>query len=460
MLTDFSAFAPGAPWPVEDADTIDRLKRCTTNKLLFDNRADEVFDTWIKLATYDGSAELQILLNWHKLTSVKFADLLFGEPPDVESENETAQDELAALLDRVGMWRMSHMVAIDAGRYGTGVYKPRRRDDAAHLGLADPIRWYPVVEPDDVQDVQAHIVATPWKSDPEINEDDRLTVEQHDRGSVTTTVYMLESNEIGSVVEGPTIENMRADFGIEGFLLAPAHNVMSSDAAWGIDDYEQVDGVMQEMMVRYDLIARILNKHASPKLVVPRSAMEQDSEGRAILRAARDAIIETEGERGVTRYVTWEAQLAACYAQLDRLKEQAHMLLETSPALFGISTDGAAESGTARRIRLQTTLAKVARLRANFDPVVKDVIRNLAALEGMEDLGALTLHWHDGLPDDMAEMAEVEALRVTAGITSKRSAIRRLDGMDDEAVDKELAEIDTEAAASAPPSPVVTLPEA
>ena len=354
----------------------------------------------------------------------------------------------------------AQMVAIDAGRYGTGVYKPRRRDDAAHLGLADPRKWYPIVERDDVQDTQAHMVATPWKTDPEMDEDDRLTVEQHDPGSVTTTVYSLTDGAIGTVVEGPTIEDMRADFGIEGFLLAPAHNVISSDAAWGIDDYRQVDGVMQEMMVRYDLIARTLNKHASPKLVVPSSALDIDSEGRTILRAAKEVIIEDEGERGVTRYVERQSELAECYTELAELKEQAHMLLETSPALFGISTDGAAESGTARRIRLQTTLAKVSRLRANFDPVVKDVIRNLAALEGMEDLGALTLHWHDGLPDDPAEMAEVEALRATAGLTSKRSAIRRLDGMDDEAVDKELAEIDTEAATSAPPAPVVTLPEA
>jgi hypothetical protein len=62
----------------------------------------------------------------------------------------------------------------------------------------------------------------------------------------------------------------------------------------------------------------------------------------------------------------------------------------------------------------------------------------LAAFEG------LTITWKDGLPDDRLESAMIESTRVTAGLTSRYSAIKRLHDGNAAAATEEQARIQKE----------------
>jgi hypothetical protein len=59
----------------------------------------------------------------------------------------------------------------------------------------------------------------------------------------------------------------------------------------------------------------------------------------------------------------------------------------------------------------------------------------------------------DGLPTDPKEMAETEAIRKNAGLTSTKSALKRLDGLSDSEAEAEVVEIQTEQAANNPFAP-------
>ena len=123
--------------------------------------------------------------------------------------------------------------------------------------------------------------------------------------------------------------------------------------------------------------------------------------------------------------------------------QQFYMLSETSPAVFGDVKNGLAESGSALKRLLTVPLAKVNRIRLDFDFGLKEVIRLAALLDSGKAVKPVIL-WKDGLPDDEAEMVQTEAVAVGAGITSKFSAMKRAYGYDDDQAEEELKRISEE----------------
>ena len=130
--------------------------------------------------------------------------------------------------------------------------------------------------------------------------------------------------------------------------------------------------------------------------------------------------------------------------------QQFYMLSETSPAVFGDVKNGLAESGSALKRLLMVPLAKVNRIRLDFDFGLKEVIRLAALLDSGKAVKPVIL-WKDGLPDDEAETVQVEATAVAAGITSKLSAMKRAYGYDDKQAADEQEQIEKETPAIAEP---------
>jgi len=61
----------------------------------------------------------------------------------------------------------------------------------------------------------------------------------------------------------------------------------------------------------------------------------------------------------------------------------------------------------------------------------------------------MQIHWKDGLPKDRAEDSTIEATLITSGLTSKFSAILRLNDGDLEATEEEMERIEEEGQAQA-----------
>jgi hypothetical protein len=147
--------------------------------------------------------------------------------------------------------------------------------------------------------------------------------------------------------------------------------------------------------------------------------------------------------------------------------EQLYILSETSAAAFGQLKSGLAESGTALRRLMMAPLAKVNRIRMRFDPALKEVLwlasileraQGMAGAVGLEDIH---IDWKDGLPDDEQELTQNEVQRYTAGLTSLESSLRRLYGLEGEALQEEIDRIRGEQAGQgATELPPITLPPA
>lgn len=449
MLTSLDFLQIGKAWP--PPTEVERLQLYDNNRKLFEGKHGEVFKEWVKLLRDDQKATLEIILNWHKRLSTLWADLLLGEPPRITVGDQNSQEQQA--LERIvrdnSLVNVAYEVALDVSRYGTGIFKVRF-DKRGIIEAQQPAVWFPVVKPDNVKEVVAHVLAWDYEVEERglfgARKNRYLQAEIHESGKITTITYLLRDGAISSEQEQQEVST-----GVDDFLVIPVNNILTSDRVIGLDDYSDLDSIIQELEIRVAQISRILDKHADPNMYGPDTALEQNPKtGEWSFRGGGKYFPVGPDDRP-PGYVTWDGQLAAAFQQIDLLMEQLYVLSETSAAAFGQLKSGLAESGTALKRLMMAPLAKVNRIRMRFDPALKKAIRlasELEAAQGMPDavrLESIDITWQDGLPQDEMQMAQMYSLLVQNGLVSRETAIKHLFEFEADTLRDELLKITAEA---------------
>lgn len=454
MLTSLDFLSTGKPWP--PPSEVERLNRYNQNRLLFEGKHELVFDQWVKLLRDDQRATLEIILNWHKRLSTLWADLLLGEPPRITAgaANSPEQQALERIVRDNNLVNVAYEVALDVSRYGIGIFKVRF-DRRGIIEAQQPAVWFPVVRVDNVKDVVAHVLAYDYEVEEKgifgTRKNRYLKAEIHEPGKITTVTYLLRDGKIAAEQE-----REEQATGVDDFLVVPVNNILTSDRIIGLDDYSDLDSIIQEIEIRVAQISRILDKHADPNMYGPDTALEQDPRtGEWTFRGGGKYFPVGEGETP-PGYVTWDGQLEAAFKQIDLLMEQLYVLSETSAAAFGQLKSGLAESGSALRRLMMAPLAKVNRIRLRFDPALKKAIRLASELEvaqGMPNavkLENIEIVWQDGLPQDDKELTDIYAVRVQNGLASRETALKALYQFEADTLREELMKITAEANAEIP----------
>lgn len=452
MLTEF--IQVGQDWPPKSE--VDRLQLYKNNKYLFEGKHEQVYRDWVRLLRDDQKATLEIILNWPKRLSTLWADLLFGEPPKISAGNEGSDEQLA--LERIisdnQLINNAYEVALDVSRYGTGLFKIRY-DGRAIIEGQPPSLWFPVVKNDNIKSVVAHILAWTWDEQTGSlfgsKKTTHLKTEVHEKGKITTSEYIVRDGKIAQEVSRDEVMT-----GVDEFLVVPVNNLLTTDRITGLDDYSDLDSVIQEIEIRIAQISRILDKHADPNMYGPAMALETDpATGQVVVRGGGKYFPVSSGEEP-PGYVTWDGQLEAAFHEIEILMEQFYSLSETSSAAFGQLKQGLAESGSALRRLMLAPLAKVNRMRMRFDPAIKKVLRIASELEvaqGMANavkLENINITWNDGLPQDDMELTQIYALRMQNGLSSRETALKALYEFDTQTLQDELMRITAEANTQVP----------
>lgn len=453
MQTSLDFLNIGESWP--PLDERERLNVYAQNKKLFEGKHDEVFSNWIKILRNDQQATLELILNWHKRLSVLWADLLLGEPPDITAgEDKIQQESLQRIMDSNDFLNTCYEVVLDISRYGTGIFKIRF-DGRGIIEGQPPSVWFPVVKPDNIKEFTAHVLAWSYRE----GEREYLRCEIHEKGLITTRTYVLGNGEIRGLMEEEVQET-----GVDDFLVIPVNNIVTTDRITGLDDYTDLDTIIQELETRIAQISRILDKHADPNMYGPDSALIVDPDsGQASFSAGGSYFPVSPGDVP-PGYVTWDGQLDASFRQIDLLLQQLYIMSETSAAAFGQLKSGLAESGSALKRLMMAPLAKTNRVRLRFDPAIKRALKLASLLEkaqGMQgaiEVEQVHIDWQDGLPDDPAEETGIETARYTTGLSSLESSLRRLDGLTGDALEEEVQRIKA-GGVQDPETPRITLPE-
>lgn len=453
MLTNLEFLNIGCKWPPEDEEERERLELYEYNKELFKGEHEEVYRENFKrvervIGNWQQVISYTAVLNYQKKISLKIADFLFGEVPTIKAgdENSPQQETISQIIENSELFNKSYEVAIDASMLGTGVFVVYK--DETGKGIIDitqPSIWFLVVSPDNIKKTLYHVLA--WT----VEESGKkyLKAQIHSKGSYIENLYLLDCG-IGGDTINRQIYTKTIETGLSDFAVIPVHNVMTSDRIYGYDDYTEVDSIIRELCIRIAQIARILDKHASPSMSGPISALKRSEEGEYYLEVGNYFPI-SDNTQAEPKYITWDGQLSAAFQQIDLLINQLYTISEMGSAIFGDigQKTGQAVSGTALRLRMLSILAKVNRIKMRFDPAIKKAIKLCSELGGKNITNLsdekIEILWQDGLPSDPVEEANLYNIRTGGKATiSQRTALKKIEGLSEDALDEEMERIQSE----------------
>lgn len=447
MLTDLKFLEAGAQWPpVQEAE---RLELYRTNRALFDGRHSEVFAAQYRrisrvIGNFEDVVSYGVTLNYPRKLSLKTADLLFGEPPRIESgDGSVAGQTAVARIAGADLVNTCYEVAVDASRFGDGLfYICRGEDGAGRIEAAQPSVWFPVVCADNVKRVQCHVLAWDYAE----GKQRYLKAQIHYKGSCSEKLMQLNEN---GVIQGVISERVYST-GLSDFAVVPVPNVSTSDRVFGCDDYTDIDSILSELEVRVAQISRILDIHSSPSMQGPPTAAMQEN-GRWRVKPG-NFFANVSGEK--VEYLTWDGQLDAAFRQCELLLSQLYAISEMGASVWGDYkyASGQVPSGSALKRLMLSTISKVSRMRLRFDAGLKKAIMLCSQLggEGIVRLDNVSITWQDGLPADDYENAQIINLRTGNTQTmSRQVALERFDGMTGAQTAIEIERIDEDAKAEA-----------
>lgn len=457
MLNDLTFLDIGSSWP-PDCES-ERLEMYDRNRQLFESGHAEVYRESLKridrvIGNFEDVISFATVLNFQKLMSLKIADLLLGEPPKFQCDDQETLDDI--VKDKLTLFYEN---IIDVTRFGDGLLYIRNVNGKGTIDVTQPSIWYPVCSADDVKAVLNHVIAWTYSKKEGDHDKTYLKTQIHWKGHYIERVNEIIGNMTGANVIGKLISESQINTGLDDFAIVQISNTITSDRSTGLDDYTDVDSIICELIVRIGQIARILDKHASPSVTGPKEALEQNpATGEWTLKMGT-YFPRNRADDPEVKYITWDGQLAAAFTHIDRLVNILYTISEMGSAIFGDMASVNAPSGIALKRLMMSALAKVNRLRMHVDSGYKKAIR-LASQIGRKSLNdiEISISWQDGLPTDEVELTNEMAIRTNNKQTlSVKSALMRLDGLSEDDADAEMELIAEDVAMEPlPPNPFDT----
>jgi hypothetical protein len=445
------------PPTVEDAH---RLSNYAFYRKLLLGQHLEAFTNLSNHLSFEKQQALYVVINFLGVVSKTCADLMFGEMPNITLSSDRANKDLKTLIQDNGLLSQCYVAALATSYRGDCVFKLRfgkknewDTESRAVAELVPCANFFPILDPIDCSAMNGAVIA--WKC--QIGTQLYLRREVHLPGTILQELYLMngparigDQVRLDSVAEFAHLKEEQAT-SYPGLLVEYIPNWRLDDSFFGISDYVDLATLQQALNDRVTKIDKILDKHASPKIILPPGIMKEDPEypGRYFVNKEDLEAMEVEPEQvgDLPRYLTWDAKLDAAYAEIDRLYQGLMLVSEiAAPALSLNEKDGGqAESGRALRFRMIRTLGKIKRKIQWFDAGLKNTLYKLQFLNAQFGSSSQTpvapdIEWRDGLPNDPTEFAEVVNTRTVVHTMSRRRALV-LDGLHDEALEEELAEI-------------------
>jgi len=432
------------------------------NKALFEGLHAKVYKDDLKriervISNFEDVVSYPVILNFQKLLSLKIADLLLGEAPQIQVGKPDSAEQISAdtIAENSDLQNTLYEAAIDTSRYGDGILEIRNDGENGKIETRQPMLWFPVVSPDNIKEIQYHVMA--WVNTIEDNgqKHDYLKVRIHDVGEYTERTYRLDGGAIAVQTEPDTV----IQTGLDDFAIIQIPNVLTSDRITGMDDYTDIDSVVAELIVRVGQVSRILDKHAAPSVQGPAGALERDPVSGEWRLKMGNYFPRDSKEDAPVEYIVWDAQLSANFTQIEKLVNFLYTISEMGSALFGDMTQstGQVASGSALKRLMISPLAKVNRIRMRMDRAAKKALYLCSELGGKDiiDLNKydISITWQDGLPGDPTEEANIINLRTSGQSTmSRKTVLKRYDGLSDADADSEIERIIADEESTSPTS--------
>lgn len=269
-------------------------------------------------------------------------------------------------------------------------------------------------------------------------------------GNKVTIERQVWSTDADGVAADPLGENvLTAYFGtkptetIENMDMLPIVQIDNGKRTrWGFgkSDYADIMPQLAEINERRTHIATQLLKNLDAKIELPERADMKQPDGTLkyfeyIMRADK-----TEPE---TRYITNDNPLLE--ATEKHITSQLQMISYiTDVPMWSLLETSQPERVESMKIKLFSALRKTDRKRMKMKRGVEKIIEIGFKMLNKEMAGDVVLVFSDVLPNDILVDVQVEEQKVNAGLSSRRSAMRRLENYTEEELDAEMLAIRNE----------------
>lgn len=447
MLTDLNWLDVGQPFP--PPCTRNRLQRYKENRALFEDKHDIVYEEQFKriervIGNFSTVVSYAIIVNYQKLISLKTADLVFGEKPNITVADDDKQTVIDNIIMSTDLFDKLYMSVIDYSRYGDTIIMLTPDCD---IDVVSPALWFPVVDEINIRKFKYHVFGFIYLIDSK-SETYGLRVQIHDPEKPTECEernYRLSGKAMSEfkIAKDLTKKNeMKLETHLDTCPVYRISNLITSDRLFGLDDYRSVDSLISELMVRISQISKVLDKFAQPSMTGPQSALQMDEvTGQWVLKLG-DYFPRNSETDPKPEYLTWDAGMEANFKQIELIINQLYTISEMGSALLGDLSNktGDVPSGSALRRLMMSPLAKARRVANRYDTPLKKLLSTFAKMQGTDiEPSEITVKWNDGLPPDPVEDAETASIRTGGKPTlSQYTSIQRLDNMSASDVDAEL----------------------
>lgn len=476
MLVNFSWLNRGKKFPPEEENK--RLSDYNKNDLLFEGRHEAVWGDLWDLADIEDSIDLvstffsriyegkKLPMNWFKVVTSVYSDMVVGEPPQIHVEQ--GQEEIDAISERSELPIILYNACNNFIQFGNAILKVRFNKGSIIENI-DPSIWFPVVNPDNVNEYTAHVLAWKFKEQVGTSVASLLRVEIHTAGFIENKLFWLNGDEISHEVKLDTSSKYvgvpeKEETGVPYPLVFVISNIKKRNDVYGISDFSVIENLVKELETRIIKVSSILDIHSRPAMTGSSSMLTTDMEtGEETMRMnGRFFPVNKDEER--PEYITWDGKLDSSFEEMDKLVSMIYAVTDLNPAAIGDFSGGAVASGSALRRLLLRTISHCNRIRVRFDGQIKKALKAASILDvrgrmqGASIVDISLIRWQDGLPSDDLENSMIEQTRANSGLTSKVTSIMRLDGCTREEAELEYSRIMEETpkvSASTRSSPVV-----
>ncbi len=347
--------------------------------------------------------------NLARFITTTYADIMCGGGVEIKTGNDVADDYIsqeAPISDYFYKWQkyvsIYGFIGLQVVQDKDGVDIIKVMPDILYVqwkdGSDDDYEWIAKktrIDPAEVKDPGGS-----WDFEDQSKRSDIDGVvfeERHYRGRIEYYLYAVKEDEIVQMLppqwydkDLPPLDEQGKSFvgtNINEFMLFIIPNIVFNRSF--VSDYEDILDQMASINVRMTQIARVLNIHADPKLMLPESYRAKDPyTGEIVVRAARDEVlfISPEDADNKPEYLTWSSQLEHAYAEIEQDINAVCTVAKISPSLLVKRELNFPESAVAYKLRLTPTINHVARKRVDFKTALQRVL--WVFLQKLEKTGA------------------------------------------------------------------------
>ena len=248
----------------------------------------------------------------------------------------------------------------------------------------------------------------------------------------------ISFEEITNIFGLNMVENENLE--IDELPIRIANNTRLNSYGFGKSDYNDIMPQISEINERVSHIATQLLKNLDAKMALP--ATDNIDENGDMKNGAFDTI-EVNKDEIMPQYIVNTNNLLT--DAREHISDQIKMVSEiTSVPMWQLTKSSMPERVESLRIQLFATMRKTSRKRAKIIRALQDMFRIGFKMKGINFADDIEIAFSDVVPVDELTQANTEQIKIMAGISSKKSAIMRVENMDEADAEAELKQIQDE----------------